>query len=104
MSHRMIDILNELAPKDCTPGQMIRAFRKRENMTLEQVSELTKIQITNLSAIENDKIAVTQHYAEIFAIVFDVHPSLFLYPNGYFAKNSELLAIEKRLKKFKKLG
>ncbi len=104
MGRRMMNILNELVPQELSPGQMVRAFRKRENMTLEQVSELTKIQITNLSSLENDKIAVTQHYAEIFAIVFDVHPSIFLYPNGSFAKDNELLALEKRVKKFKKHG
>ncbi len=104
MGRKMMDILNELSPQELSPGQLVRAFRKRENMTLELVSELTKIQITNLSALENDKIAVTQHYAEIFAIVFDVHPSIFLYPNGNFAKDIELLALEKRVKKFRKLG
>ncbi len=104
MARRMMDILNEIVPKDSTPGQMVKAFRKREGLTLEQVNDLTQIQISNLSAIENDKIPVTQHYAEIFAIVFAVHPSVFLYPNGQFAKDSELLEIEKRVKKFRRHG
>lgn len=105
MGKRMMDVLNKLAPKDSTPGQMLRALRKRDGLTLEDMRKITKIQTSNLSAIENDRIQMTQHYAEIFAVALNVHPSLFLYPNGTFAKNSQLLEIaERRAKVLKKHG
>ena len=96
MGQRMMDVLNKLAPKDPTPGQLLRAFRKREELTLEDMREITRIQVPNLSAIENDKIPMTQHYAEILAAALNVHPTVFLYPNGKFAKNRELLEVEAR--------
>jgi hypothetical protein len=39
---------------------------------------------------------MSQHYAEICAAALDVHPVIFLYPNGTFEKTAELKKIEKR--------
>jgi transcriptional regulator with XRE-family HTH domain len=97
----MKDVLDELAPQKATAGGMLRAFRKREGLTLEQMSEITGILDNNLSAIENGRIEMSQHYAEIFAAALGVTPRIFLYPNG-FEKTPELLKIEKRAAKFRK--
>ncbi len=102
MGKKMVDVLNELVPEESTPGEMLRALRKREGLTLEDMSKITGIRDNNLSAIENDRIEMSQHYAEIFAASLDVHPMVFLYPNGKFKKSSELLKIEKRAAKFRK--
>ena len=83
---------------------MIQAFRKRLGMTLKDMEAITQIQESNLSKIEKGKIGVTQHYAEIFAAVFDVSPLVFLYPNGDFRKSKEIVAIERRARQFKKHG
>jgi transcriptional regulator with XRE-family HTH domain len=96
MGRGMKDILNELEPGEASPGEMLRAFRKRDGFTLEEMEEITGVKVPNLSAIENDKILMTQHYAEMFAAALKVHPSVFLYPNGEFAKDEKLLEIEKR--------
>jgi transcriptional regulator with XRE-family HTH domain len=93
------NLLDELAPGDATPGEMLRAFRKREGFTLKEMEEITGIKESNLSSIENGKIAMTQHYAEIFAAALRVHPTVFLYPDGKFAKDKKLLDIEKRAAK-----
>lgn len=97
-------LLNELSPKDPAPGEMIRTFRKGLDMTLKDMEKITQIQESNLSKIENGKIGVTQHYAEMFAAVFDVSPLVFLYPNGEFKKSKEIEEIERRAKQFKKHG
>ncbi len=102
MSKRMMDVLNRLVPDDPTPGLMLRAFRKREQLRLKDMEFITGIKESNLSAIENGHIAMTQHYAEIFAAALAVHPSAFLYPDGKFAKDSNLLAIERRAKKMRR--
>ena len=105
MGRRMMDVLNKLAPKEPTPGQILRAFRKREGLTLEDMWEITRVQVSNLSAIEHGKIAMTQHYAEIFAVALNVHPTVFLYPNGKFAKDRALLEVEaRRVRVLKKHG
>lgn len=102
MSRKMRDILNELVPEGATSGEMLRSLRKRDGLTLEDMEKITGIRNNNLSAIENDRIDMSQHYAEVFAAALDVHPMVFLYPNGKFEKSSELLKIEKRARKFRK--
>ena len=104
MSKRMMDALNELVPEGATAGEMLKSLRRREGLTLEEMEEITGIRDNNLSAIENDRIEMSQHYAEVFAAALDVHPMIFLYPNGKFEKTSELKKIEKRAAKFRKHG
>lgn len=97
-------LLEELSPSEPSPGEMIRTFRKRLGMTLKDMEDITYIQESNLSKIEKGKIGITQHYAEIFAAVFDVSPLIFLYPNGEFKKSREIIESERRAKQFKKHG
>jgi transcriptional regulator with XRE-family HTH domain len=104
MNKRMMDVLNDLVPEGASPGLMLRAIRKREGLTLEEMQEITGIRDNNLSAIENDRIGMSQHYAEVFAAALNVHPMLFLYPNGKFEKSPELRKIEKRAARYRKHG
>jgi transcriptional regulator with XRE-family HTH domain len=89
-------LLNQLVKEEATPGDMLRAFRKREGFTLKDIEDITDIRESNLSAIENGRIEMTQHYAEIFAAALNVHPTAFLYPNGQFKKDAEIVRIEKK--------
>jgi transcriptional regulator with XRE-family HTH domain len=104
MGRRMKDVLDELVPERATAGEMLRALRKRDDLTLKEMEEITGIRDNNLSAIESGRIDMSQHYAEIFAVALDVHPTLFLYPNGTFEKTSELRKIEKRAARIRKHG
>lgn len=52
----------------------------------------------NLSAIENDKVDLTKHYAEILGAALGIHPGSLLFPNGYYEKSKEILAIERKSK------
>ncbi|MEQ1664203.1 MAG: helix-turn-helix transcriptional regulator [Bdellovibrionales bacterium] len=104
MGKKMMDVLDELVPEGATSGELLKALRKREGLTLAQMENITGIRDNNLSAIENDRIEMSQHYAEVFAAALDVHPMIFLYPNAKFEKSSELLKIEKRAAKFRKHG
>src|ERR1700730_14383970 len=93
------NLLEELGVGETTPNETVRTFRKGLGMTLKEVEEVTGIRESHLSAIENGKIEMTQHYAEVFAAAFGLHPTAFLYPRGEFKKSKELGAIEKRAKK-----
>lgn len=93
-------LLKELGAVDEAPNQVVRTFRKSLEMTLKDVEEITGIRESHLSAIENGKIEMTQHYAEVFAAVFGLHPTIFLYPGGKFKKSKELESIGRRAKKF----
>ncbi len=93
-------LLRELGANDASPNEAVRIFRKGLGMTLKEVEEVTGIRESHLSAIENGKIEMTQHYAEVFAVTFGLHPTVFLYPNGEFKKSKELKSIEKKARKF----
>lgn len=93
-------LLQELGASDLTPNETVRTFRKGLGMTLKEVEEVTGIRESHLSAIENGKIEMTQHYAEVFAVTFAVHPTVFLYPHGEFKKSKELEVIEQKAKKY----
>lgn len=102
MSKRMLSVLDELVPEGATSGELLRALRKRDGLTLLEMQEITGIRDSNLSAIENDHIEMSQHYAEVFAAALNVHPMIFLYPNGKFEKTSALKRIEKKAAKYRK--
>lgn len=104
MAKRMLSILEDLVPEKATSAEVLRAFRKREGFSLDDLAEITGIAATNLSAIENGKIEISKHYAEMFAAALDVHPNVLLYPNGKFVKDKKLVEIEKRAKNFRKNG
>ena len=93
-------LLEELGTGQETPNETVRTFRKGLGMTLKEVEEVTGIRESHLSAIENGKIEMTQHYAEVFAAAFGLHPTAFLYPRGEFKKSKELDSIERRAKKY----
>ncbi|PWU17875.1 MAG: hypothetical protein C5B49_08155 [Bdellovibrio sp.] len=94
------ELLDELGAGAATPSESVRLFRKGLGMTLKEVEEVTGIRESHLSAIENGKIEMTQHYAEVFAAAFGLHPTAFLYPRGEFKKSKELESIERRAKKY----
>src|SRR5271168_3865087 len=94
------ELLNELGAGAATPSESVRAFRKGLGMTLKEVEEVTGIRESHLSAIENGKIEMTQHYSEVFAAAFGLHPTIFLYPNGEFKKSKELESIAQKAKKY----
>lgn len=99
MAESFSKLLNELQEKPSTSGSLLKAFRKGLNLSQEDLEEITDVRSTNISALENDKMAMTGHYAEIFAAALGIHPRVLLYPDGQFHKSAELKKIEKRAQK-----
>jgi len=95
----MGQILNETESKTVKSGDLVRAARKRFNLNQEGVCRLTWLKRENLSALENGRVQMTAHYAELFGAVFDLHPASILFPNGQHERTGKLLAIEKRARK-----
>lgn len=93
---KMKKVLHEILGKEMTPGEVVRGARVDAGVSQEEMAEITGIQRTNISAIENNRISMTSHYAEIFAAVLKIHPADILYPNRQIKKSSEILEIEKR--------
>lgn len=93
----MRKVLENLLGEDLSSGEVLKGLRIRNDLSQDKLAELTGIQRTNLSALENDRIQMTSYYAEIFSAVFKVHPSDILYPNGHVKKSAELLKLEKKV-------
>lgn len=104
MAKSMLDFLDENRDKKSTSGSIVKAFRKKLNLTQKDLEEITKISETHISAIEHNKIELGVKRAEMLAAVFGLHPSTLLFPNGKWEKSKEIIAIEKRASKYLKLG
>ena len=96
MNKNFKDLLHEIDPSPLTSGKVMRAIRKNFKMTLKEIEQLTGIKEPNLSAIENDKMEITKHYAEILGAALGVHPSSLLFPGGYEIESKELKAIARK--------
>lgn len=96
----MRKFLYEILDEDLTPGEVLRGLRIKANISQEQMESITKIRRSNISALENDRLDMTAHYAEIFGAVFDIHPKDLLYPNKNLKKSEEVISVEKRAIEF----
>lgn len=92
----MREVLENLLGEDLSSGEVLKGLRIKSGLSQDELAELTGIQRSNLSALENDRTIMTSYYAEIFATVFKVHPSDILYPNGHVKKSADLLKLEKK--------
>lgn len=90
------DLQKDFGFEDPTSGEMVRTFRKRIGLTLKDMQEITGIKESNLSKLENGKIDMTQHYAELCGIALDVPPEVLLYPGGKFDPGPRLKEVAKR--------
>jgi len=98
----MRDVLFELMGENLTSGRFLRGKRIEAELSQDELARITGISRPNISALENDRMPMTNRYAEIFSVVLNVHPADILYPNGYVRKSKEVEAIEKRAKEFAK--
>lgn len=98
MGKKVKDLFEKFDTTPTTVGDMVRAFRKGLGFTLEDVSDLTGIQITNLSNIENDKVDLGVKRARLLAAALGVRPQDILFPFEQ-EKDKEIISIEKKSEK-----
>lgn len=97
---RALDVIHELLGEDLEPFHVISKARLDACLSQQDVANITGIKRPNLSALENGKIEMTKHYAEIFGAVYNIHPAEILYPNGHFNMTKDL---EKMVRKAEKI-
>lgn len=91
----------DLKQTKTTAGGVIRAFRKNFKLTQQELSQITGIAETNISAIENDKIEIGIKRAALLAAAFGIDPSLILFPNGFEAAfNKDIKKVREASAKF----
>ncbi len=91
----MKSILKELDSSILNSGEAVRVIRKSLGLTLKDLSAISGIQETHLSAIENGSYEMTKKSAQKIGASLGVHPATILFPEG-MVKSAEIKEIEKR--------
>ena len=90
----MRSVLNDIIGDEITPGETLRALRIEKGISQDELQEITGVARSNISALENQRLEMTAHYAMLFGAALNTHPSNILFPNGKFNKTEEILKIE----------
>lgn len=104
MAKDFLEVMDKLMEHPSSSGSLVRAFRKKFKLTQKDLENITGISESNISAIEHDRVELGVKRAEMFAVVFGIHPSTLLYPNDKWTKSKEIIAIEKRAARYLKIG
>lgn len=92
----MRSVLHDILGEDLSPGEVLRAIRVNAGISQDELQEITGIQRSNISALENGRMPMTSHYAILLGAALKTHPAEILFPNGKFEKTKEVLEIEKK--------
>jgi len=96
-----LSFLDDLIDGKVTPGKIVRARRESLGLTQKDVSELTGIKTTFLSAVENDKRNLGVDTASKIAAAIGLHPSSILFPDDFDVDKEITKIIKKREKLLK---
>lgn len=72
-----------------TTGEVVRMLRELKGWTQAELSRRTKLQATNISLIENNKIDIGKQRALALAKAFGVRPAIIMFPeyeSGFFRR------------------
>jgi transcriptional regulator with XRE-family HTH domain len=61
-------------------GQVIRMLRELKGWTQEELAKRSGISATNISLLENEKVAIGKKRAEMIAGAFEIHPAIIMFP------------------------
>ena len=65
---------------DVSPGESVRIIRELQELSQNQLSELTGIPQSTISAIENSRINLGVERAKVLARALRVHPAVLAFP------------------------
>lgn len=65
---------------DVTVGESVRIIRELQELSQNQLSELTGIPQSTISAIENDRVNLGVERAKILARALRCHPAVLVFP------------------------
>lgn len=66
---------------DITVGESVRIIRELQELSQNELSALTGIPQSTISAIERDKINLGVERAKVLARALKVHPAVLVFPN-----------------------
>ena len=65
---------------DVTVGESVRIIRELQELSQNELAELTRIPQSTLSAIENSRIKLGVERAKVLAIALNCHPAVLVFP------------------------
>ena len=66
---------------DVTVGESVRIIRELQELSQNQLSALTGIPQSTISAIERDRVNLGVERAKVLARALKVHPAVLVFPN-----------------------
>ncbi|MDX1439161.1 MAG: helix-turn-helix transcriptional regulator [Rubricoccaceae bacterium] len=73
---------------DVTVGESVRIVRELQGLSQNELSNLTGIPQSTISAIENDKVNVGVERAKVIARALKCHPAVLVFPGWKVEKES----------------
>jgi transcriptional regulator with XRE-family HTH domain len=73
---------------DVTPGESVRIIRELQELSQNELSGLTGIPQSTISAIENDRINLGVERAKVLARALKCHPAVLVFPGWETGKES----------------
>lgn len=97
--HYRSDVMGSIDRVKLTSGKILKAMRMRFGYTQKEVCDALGINITNLSALENDKRNLGVELAAKFSVLYGTRIESLLFPQGLKAMKD----YDKLVKKIEKL-
>lgn len=73
---------------DVSPGESVRILRELQELSQSELSVLTDIPQSTISAIENERINLGVERAKVLARALRCHPAVLVFPGWDVAKES----------------
>lgn len=75
---------------DVSVGESVRIIRELQDLSQNELSDLTKIPQSTISAIENNRVNLGVERAKTIARALKCHPAVLLFPGWDVSKESAL--------------
>ena len=73
---------------DVSPGESVRILRELQELSQNELSRLTGIPQSTISAIENERIRVGVERAKVLARALRCHPAVLVFPGREMERES----------------
>ena len=97
-----LEFLDKLIEGNITPGRVIQARREVLGLTQKDVSEITGLKTTFVSAVENNRRNIGIQTASTLAAALGLHPSSILFPEGITLDKDLEKIVKKRIQILKR--
>lgn len=86
--NKMKDFKKAKKTVDVTVGESVRIIRELQEMSQNELAEVTGIPQSTISAIENDRVKLGVERAKVIAIALRCHPAVLVFPGWDIKKET----------------